>query len=118
MEDNDIQDLVPLPKGTKLINCKWIFKTKRDSKGNVDRYKAQFVAKGFTQREGIDYKETFCPVSLKDSFRIIMTLAAHFNLKLLQMDDKTMFLNDDIDETIYMMQLENFVSGDPKNMCW
>ena len=46
-----------------------------------------------------------------------MTLATHFNIKLHQMDDKTMFLNDDIDETIYMMQLENFVSGDPKNMC-
>ena len=116
MEDNDVWDLVPLPKGTKFINCKWIFKTKRDLKGNVDRYKAQFVAKGFTQREGIDYKETFCPVSLKDSFRIITALVAHFDLELYHTNVKTAFLNGDIDETIYVMQLENFVSGDPKNM--
>jgi len=67
-------DLVPLPEGVKPIACKWIFKTKRDSKGDVKKYKACLVAKGFTQKEGIDYKETFSPVSSKDSFRIIMAL--------------------------------------------
>ena len=116
MKDNNVWDLVPLPEGAKPIGCKWIFKTKRDSKGNVDRYKARFVAKGFTQKEGIDYKETFSPVSSKDSLRIIVALAAHFDLELHQMDVKTAFLNGDIDETIYMVQPENFVSGDPKNM--
>ena len=80
MKDNDVCDLVPLPEGVKPIGFKWIFKTKKDSKGNVERYKACLVAKGFTQKEGIDYKETFSPVSLKDSFRIIMALMAHFNL--------------------------------------
>ena len=80
MRENDIWDLVPLPEGAKPIGCKWIFKTKRDSKGNVERYKARLVAKGFTQKEGIDYKETFSPVSSKDSFRIIMTLVAYFDL--------------------------------------
>ena len=64
----------------KPIGCKWIFKTKKDSKGNVKRYKARLVAKGFTQKEGIDYKETLSLVSLKDSFRIIIALVAHFNL--------------------------------------
>ena len=116
MKDNDVWDLVELPEGAKPIGCKWIFKTKRDSKGNVERYKARLVAKGFTQKEGIDYKETFSPVSSKDSFRTIMALVAHYDLELHQMDVKTAFLNGDLDETIHMVQLENFVSGDPKSM--
>ena len=116
MEDNGVWDLIELPKGLKPIGCKWIFKTKRDSNGNVERYKARLVVKGFTQREGIDYKETFSPVSSKDSFRTIMALVAHFDLELHQMDVKTTFLNGNIDETIYMVQPQNFVSGDPKSM--
>nr|KYP38279.1 Retrovirus-related Pol polyprotein from transposon TNT 1-94 [Cajanus cajan] len=116
MQDNDVWDLVELLEGVKPIGCKWIFKTKRDSKGNIERYKARLVAKGFTQKEGIDYKETFSPVSSKDSFRIIMALVAHYDLELHQMDVKTAFLNGDIEETIYMMQPENFVSGDSKSM--
>ena len=55
MKENGIWDLVPLPEGIKPIGCKWIFKTKRDSKGDVERYKAHLFAKGFTQKEGNDY---------------------------------------------------------------
>ena len=116
MKDNDVWDLVPLPEGVKPIGFKWIFKTKKDLKGDVERYKARLVAKGYTQKEGIDYKETLSPVSSKDSFRTIMALVAHFDLELHQMDVKTAFLNGDIDETIYMVQPENFVSGDTKRM--
>jgi hypothetical protein len=58
------------------------------------------VAKGYTQREGIDYNETISPVSCKDSFRIIMALVAHYNQELHQMDVKTAFLNGDMDETV------------------
>ena len=58
MEDNSFWDLVELPKGSKPIGCKCIFKTNRDSNGNVERYKACIVAKVFTQKKGIDYKET------------------------------------------------------------
>ena len=116
MKDNGVWDLVELPKGIKPIGCKWIFKTKRDSKGNVERYKARLVAKGYTQKEGIDYKKTFSPVSTKDSFRIIMALVAHCDLELHQMDVKTTFLNGDIDETIYMVQPKNFEFGNPKHL--
>ena len=114
--DNDVWDHVELPEGLKPIDCKWIFKTKRDSKGNKERYKARLVAKGFTQREGIDYNKTFSPVSLKDSFRFIMALVAHFDLKLHQMGVKTTFLNGEIDGIIYMEQPENFVTRDSKSM--
>ena len=100
----------------KPIGCKWIFKTKRDSKGNIERNKACLVTKGFTQREGINHNETCSPVSLNDSFIIIMTLVAHFDLELHQMDVKATFLNGEIDETIYMEQLENFVIRDSKSM--
>ena len=103
MEDNDVWDLIELPKGSKPIRCKRIFKTKMDSNVNVERYKACLVTKGFTQKEGIDYKETFSSVSTKDSFRTIMALVAHFDLELYQMDVKTGFLNGNIDKTIYMV---------------
>ncbi|RVW29067.1 Retrovirus-related Pol polyprotein from transposon TNT 1-94 [Vitis vinifera] len=108
MKDNEVWDLVKLPKGIKTIGCKWIFKTKHDSKGNVERYKAMLVAKGYTQKEGIDYKETFSHVSNKDSLIIVMALVAHFDLELHQMDIKTAFLNGDLHEEVYMDQPEGF----------
>ena len=92
MKDNDVWDLVKLLEGVKPIGCKWIYKTKQDSKGNVEIYKARLVAKGFTQKEDIDYKETFSPISTKDSFRIIMALVAHYDLELHQMNVKIAFL--------------------------
>ena len=67
------------------------------------------MAKGFTQREGIDYNKTFSSVSCKDSFRIIMPLVAHYNLELHQMDVKTAFLNGDLEENVYMAQPKGFV---------
>ena len=82
----------------------------------MEIYKACLVAKGFTQNEGIYFKETFSPVSTKDSFRTVTKLVDYFDLELHQMDVKTTFLNDNINETIYMVQPKNFVSKDPKKM--
>ncbi|XP_014499207.1 uncharacterized protein LOC106760258 [Vigna radiata var. radiata] len=93
MASNKVWDLVQLSDDVKSIGCRWVFKTKKDSKGNIERHKARLVAKGFTQREGIDYKEIVSPVSKKDSLRIIMALVAHFDFELHQMDVKTTFLN-------------------------
>jgi len=109
MNANEVWDLVEIPKGAKTVGCKWVYKIKRDSKGNIERFKARLVAKSFTQREGIDYNETFPPVSSKDSFRIIMALVAHYDLELHQMDVKTAFLNGDLYENVYMAQPEGFV---------
>jgi hypothetical protein len=74
------------------------------------------VAKGFTQREGIDYNKIFSPVSSKDSFRIIMALVAHYDLELHQMDVKTTFLNGDLEENIYMAQPKGFVVEGKEHM--
>jgi hypothetical protein len=82
MSSNKVWDLVEIPNGVKPVDCKWVYKIKRDSKGNVDKFKARLIEKGYTQVEGKDYNETFSPVSTKDLFRIVMALIDHFDMKL------------------------------------
>ena len=77
-------------------------------KGNFKRYKTCHVSKGFTQREDIDYKKNFSPISMMDFFRIIMALVAHFDLELHQMDVKLAFFNGSIEEEICIVQPESF----------
>ena len=111
MTSNEFQNLVELFDVAKAIGCEWVFKTKKDSLGNIEIYKARLVAKGFTQNEGIDNKETFSPIYKKDSFCIIMTLVAHFDLELEQMDVKTTFLNGNLQEEVYMKKQKGFSSS-------
>ena len=116
MTSNQVWDLVELPNGVKAIGCKWVFKIKNDSLGNIERHKARLIAKGFTQREGIDYIETFSLVSKKDSLRIIMALVAHFDFDLHQMDVKTTFLNGNLEEEVYIKQPEGFSSSEGEHL--
>ena len=83
-----------------------------DSLGNVERHKTRLTVKRFTQKEGIDYTETFSPVSKKDSLRIILAFVAHFDIELKQMDVKTAFLNGEVEEEFYVKQPEGFSSSD------
>ncbi|CAL8113224.1 unnamed protein product [Prunus armeniaca] len=76
MKNNSIWELVEPHNIHKLVGSKWVFKTKNDKDGRVERFKVRLVAKGFTQRKGIDYTETVSPISTKNSFRIIMDLVA------------------------------------------
>jgi hypothetical protein len=89
---------------------------KYDSNGNIGRFKARLMAKGFTQREGIDYTEIFSPVSCKDSLGIIISLVAHYNIELHQMDVKTAFLNGDLLENVYMAQPKGFTVKGKEHM--
>ena len=98
MKSYEVWDLVDLSNAVRTIGYKWIFKTIKDSSGNIERYKEKLVTNGFTQREGINYTETFSPVSKKKSLRIILALVAQFDLDLQQMDVKTAFINGHLEE--------------------
>jgi hypothetical protein len=116
MSVNKVWDLEEIPKGAKTVGCKWVYKTKCDSNGNIERFKARLIAKGFTQREDIDYTKTFSSVSCNDSLRIIMALVMHYDLKLHQMDVKTTFLNGDLLENVYMAQPKGFAVKGKEHM--
>ena len=73
---NDVWDVVPRPKGKFVVNSKWIFKIKHATDGSVEKHKARFVAHGFSQKEGIDYKDTFSPIARYASIRVIILLAS------------------------------------------
>ena len=96
MSENKVWSLEDLSNGCRPIRCKWVFKTKRDAKGQVERYKERLVAKGYNQQEDIDFKESFSPVATKDSLCIIMAIVAHFDLDLHHMDVRKTFLNGDL----------------------
>ena len=113
MYENQVWTLVDLPNDRKAVENKWIFKKKTDADGNVTVYKARLVAKGFRQIQGVDYDETFSPVAMLKSVRIMLAIAAFFDYEIWQMDVKTAFLNGDIEEELYMMQPKGFV--DPKD---
>ncbi|KAJ9538531.1 hypothetical protein OSB04_031264 [Centaurea solstitialis] len=113
MYDNQVWELTDLPQHCRAVGRKWVFKKKTDMDGNVHTFKARLVAKGFTQTHGIDYDETFSPVAMLKSIRILMAISAYFNYEIWQMDVKTAFLNGKLTEDVYMQQPEGIV--DPKN---
>ena len=115
---NHTWELVDLPPGCKPLGSKWIFKKKMKPDGSIDKYKARLVIKGYKQREGLDYFDTYSPVTRINSIRMILAIAALRNLEIHQMDVKTAFLNGDLDEEIYMEQPEGFiVPGKEKKVC-
>jgi hypothetical protein len=116
LKKNDTWELTTLPAGKKAIGSKWVFKTKLNTDGTIDRYKARLVAKGFNQRPGIDYDETFAPVAKFNSIRVILALAAKLDLEIHQLDIKTAFLNGDLDEEIYM-KLPDGLTSKPGIVC-
>ena len=74
---NDVWDIVTKPKGNSVVYSNWIYKIKHATDRKIEKYKARFVARGFSQKEGIDYEETFAPVIRYTSIRTIMALAFH-----------------------------------------
>ena len=115
---NHTWELVDLPPGSKPLGYKWIFKKKMKAYGSIDKYKARLVVKGYNQKEGLDYFDTYSLVTRISSICMLIAIAAIHNLEIHQMDVKTAFLNGDLDEEIYMEQLEGFiVPGKEKKVC-
>jgi hypothetical protein len=104
---NGTWDLVPLPPGITPITAKWVFKLKQGLPGQQEQKKARLVARGFEQKAGIDYSETFAPVIKWSTTRAITSLAASQNWKIHHLDVKTAFLNGELKE-VYMYQPTGF----------
>eukprot|EP00253_Pinus_taeda_P025198 PITA_25198 len=106
LHKNEAWNLVELPAGRKPIGKKWVFKKKPNAKGKVEKYKARLVAKGYSQVLGIDFGDIFSLVAKVTSIRLLLSVAASFDFEVEQMDVKTTFLHGDLEEEIYMKQLE------------
>ena len=105
---NSAWDMVPRLVGKSVVGSRWIYKVKQAADGSIEKYKARFVARGFSQIEGIDYEETFAPVTQYSSIRTILALLAQMGWHIHQMDVKTAFLNGIIEEEVYIEHPEGF----------
>jgi hypothetical protein len=106
---NEVWEVVPRPQGKSVVTSKWIYKIKHAADGSVEIFKARFVVRGFSQKEGIDYYEIFALVAGYTSIRVIISLASVFYWKLHQIDVKTAFLNGEVEQEVYIEQPEGFL---------
>ena len=100
IEKNDTWKLVSLPKGHKAIGVKWVYKTKKNAKGEIEIYKTRIVAKGYSQKVGIDYDEVFTPIARLGTIRLIHSLVAQHKWRIHQMDVKFALLNGVLEEEV------------------
>ncbi|MCO5546578.1 hypothetical protein L7F22_000007 [Adiantum nelumboides] len=107
---NETWDLVELPKGKNALPCKWVYKKKYTTEDPTPRYKARLVVKGFKQQKGVDFNEIFSLVVKMTTLHNVLGLVAIQDMELVQMDVNIAFLHGDLDEDVYMKQLEGFES--------
>jgi len=118
MMEKETWDLVQLPPNRKAIKGRWVFQRKFDGDGNVIRHKARYVAKGYLQKEGIDFDETYSPTMKHTTLRILLALGNAKNMEMRQMDIRTAFLNGDLQEEVYIQQTQLFeVQGKENLVC-
>ncbi|GJZ94836.1 integrase, catalytic region, zinc finger, CCHC-type containing protein, partial [Tanacetum coccineum] len=108
-------ELVPRPDKVMVITLKWIYKVKLDELGGILKNKARLVARGYRQEEGINFEESFAPVARLEAIRIFLAFAAHMNMVVYQMDMKTVFLNGNMREEVYVSQPDGFMDKDNPN---
>nr|GEZ57274.1 retrovirus-related Pol polyprotein from transposon TNT 1-94 [Tanacetum cinerariifolium] len=111
----EVWELVPRPDKVMVITLKWIYKVKLNELGGILMNKACLVARGYRQEEGIDFEESFAPVTRLEAIRIFLAYVAHKNMVVYQMDVKTAFLNGNLREEVYVSQPDGFVDQDNPN---
>lgn len=115
---NHTSELTDLPSGCRPLGCKWIFKKKNKEDGSIDKYKTRLVAKGFRQKDGYDFFDTYSLVIEITSISVLIAIAALHNLEIHQIDvKKTAFLTGELEEEIYMKQPEGFVVPEQEKVC-
>lgn len=104
IHDNNTWALAELPRGHHAISLKWVYKVKQDENGTIVKYKARLVTKGYVQHPGINYEEAFTPVARLESVRLLLTIAAHYDWGVHHMYVKSAFLNEELQEEVYVKQ--------------
>jgi len=115
MKINKVWTLVEASKDIKPIGCKWVYKKKIGVDGKVETYKAHLVAKGYRQKEGIDYDETFSPVAMLKFIWILLAITTYYDYEIWQMVVKTNFLNGEMEKGVYMTQPKGFTHASDHN---
>lgn len=106
-EENQVWEIVDIPDNKNVVQCRWVLKKKFDCDSKV-RYRARLVAKGFTQKAGIDYQETFSPVIRHSTLRLLFALSVQLDMDITHLDVTTAFLNGHLKENIFMHLPEGF----------
>ena len=110
LQKNTTWELVSLPPGRKLVQCKWVFQTNFAADGSTCKCKAMLVEKGFSQVQGVDYHETFVPVAKMESILLVLAISAFKHWEVHHMDVKSAFLHGDIHEEIYMNHTKGYIT--------
>ncbi len=111
LRSNNTWEVVLRPANRKVLDSRWVFKRKRSVNGEVVRYKARFVVRGFTQVHGLNFDETYASVVKSPSYRLFFALQAKLGWKCHQLDITTAFLNGDVEHEIYVKPPDGYPEG-------